>query len=277
MKKDITFISITAENINQFRNLRKIFAKYKIKTLRNHGEAPGNRKMFFKLFDDLISRVSDSDSDYFIVMQSGEKLIGFTSISTSSKDFFDIPYKYGSVNDFYISSKQRRKSYGRILNGHTENIFKDNGTGTVMLFPDPVYGIPFWKAMGYNDTGFHHGWRHYFVYIKHLIKNEHTAQIDNAISEFVKPVDLISINPYNKPQIKELYGVWKEYCKETNRKPHRNDIKNMAWNARRNKDISFKALYYQGTIAGFTYKADTEINYYVLPGYKNIIRKEESE
>ncbi|MBR3869087.1 MAG: GNAT family N-acetyltransferase [Clostridia bacterium] len=143
MNTDINFTSITAENINQFRNLRKIFAKYKIQTLRNHGEAPGNRKMFFKLFDDLISRVSDSDSDYFIVMQSGEKLIGFTSISTSSKDFFDIPYKYGSVNDFYISPKHRRKGYGRILNGHIENIFNDNGTGTVMLFPDPVYGIPF--------------------------------------------------------------------------------------------------------------------------------------
>ncbi|MBQ7962379.1 MAG: GNAT family N-acetyltransferase [Clostridia bacterium] len=264
MKKDITFTSITAENINQFRNLRKIFAKYKIKTLRNHGEAPGSRKMFYKLFDDIVSRASDSDSDYFLVIQSGKEIIGFTSISTSSKDFFDIPYKYGSVNDFYISPKQRRKSYGRILNGHIENIFKDNGTGTVMLFPDAVYGIPFWKAMGYNDTGFHHGWGHYFVYIKHLIKNEHSAQIDNAISEFVKPVDLISINPYNKPQIKELYVVWKEYCKETNRKPHRNDIKNMAWNARKNKDISLNSFYYQGKIAGFTYKADNEIKY-VLP------------
>ncbi|MBR3869086.1 MAG: hypothetical protein IKM66_07205 [Clostridia bacterium] len=121
--------------------------------------------------------------------------------------------------------------------------------------------------MGYSDTGFHQGWGHYFVYIKHLLQNEHTTEIDTAVSQLVKPVDLISINPYNKPQIKELYGVWKEYCKETNRKPHRNDIKNMAWNARRNKDISFKALYYQGTIAGFTYKADTEINY-VLPEYK---------
>ena len=277
MKKDITFTSITAENIDQFRKLRKLYVNYKIKTLRNHGETPGSKKVFFKLFYDLISRVSDSDSDYFLVIRSGKEIIGFTSISTSSQDFFDIPYKYGSVNDFYISPKHRRKGYGRILNGYIENIFKNNGAETVMLFPDPVYGIPFWKSMGYSDTGFHQGWGHYLVYCKHLTQNQNTAEIDKAISELVKPTDFISINPYNRPQIKEVYGVWKEYCKEAKRKPHRNDIKNMAWNARKNRAVSFMALYYQGKIIGFTYKADNEINYYVLPGYKNIIRKEESE
>ena len=44
----------------------------------------------------------------------------------------------------------------------------------------------------------------------------------------------------------------------------------MAWNARKNSAISFKALYYHGEIIGFIYKADNELNY-VLPEY----RKEE--
>ena len=74
------FISITKDNINQYRKLRKIFAKYKIQTLRNHGEAPGNKKMFYNLFDGIISRASESDSDYFIVMQSGKEIIGCINI-----------------------------------------------------------------------------------------------------------------------------------------------------------------------------------------------------
>ena len=102
------------------------------------------------------------------------------------------------------------------------------------------------------------------------MKDEHTAEIDKAISELVKPTDLISINPYNKPQIKEVYCVWKEYCKETNRRPRKKVVKNMAWNARNNRAVSFKALYYHGKIIGFIYKADNELNY-VLPEY----RKEE--
>ncbi len=127
-----------------------------------------------------------------------------------------------------------------------------------------MYEINFWKAMGYYDTGIHQGWGRHFVYIKHI--KETSLEIDNAISELVKSTDSIGINPYNKPQIKEVYGVWKEYCKEIHRKPRRKDIKNMAWNARKNINVSFKAMYYKGKIIGFTYKSDTEINY-VLSEY----------
>ncbi len=261
MSTEFTFIRITKENINQHKNLRKIFVKYKIQTLRNHGETPGGKKMFYNLFDCIISRASDSDSDYFVVMQSGKEIIGFASISTEASDIVSIPYSYGTVNDFYISPKHRRKGYGRILNDHIEQIFINNEADTVLLYPDPVYGIPFWKAMDYCDTGINQGWGHYLVYRKHLIQNKHTAEIDNAISELVKPTDLISINPYNKPQLKEVYGIWKEYCKETNRKPHKKDVKNMAWSAKKNRDVSFKALYYQGKIIGFTYNDKVRIVY----------------
>ena len=261
MKTDFTFTNITKENICNYSHLRKIFAKYKIHTLRNHGEIPGNKEMFYNLFDGVISRASESDSDYFIVMQSGKEIIGFASISTVATDIVSIPYHYGTVNDFYISPKHRRKGYGRILNSYIEKVFGDNETTTVLLYPDPVHGISFWKAMDYCDTGINQGWGHYFVYCKHLMQDEHTAGIDKAISELVKITDLISINPYNKPQLKEVYCVWKRYCKETNRKPHRKDVKNMAWSARKSRNISFEALYYQGKIIGFTYKADTEMSY----------------
>ena len=267
MNKNFEFLSITIENIDKFKKLRRIYANYKIQTLRNHGETPGNKKMFYNLFNGIISRASDSDSDYFILMISGKEIIGFASISASSKDFFDIEYNYGSVNDFYISPEYRRKGFGRTLNEYIESIFKDKGTGTVLLFPDPVNGIPFWQSMEYHDTGFHQGWGHYFVYIKYLIVNEYSAQIDNAISVFVKPVDEIGINPYNKPQIKEVYGVWKEYCKETNQKHHIKDVKNMAWIARKNRAVNFMALYNKAKIIGFTYKADNEIDY-MLPEYR---------
>jgi len=269
MNTEFTFTSVTQENISQYKKLRKIYAKYKILTLRNHGEAPGGKKMFYNLFNGIISRASVSDSDYFIVMQFGKELLGFASISTVAADIIDIPYSYGTVNDFYISPKHRRKGYGRILNEYIENIFKDKQTATVFLYPDPVCGIPFWKAVEYRDTGINQAWGHFLVYCKHLLENENTAKIDNAISALVTQFDLIGINPYNKPQLKEVYFVWTEYCKENNKKLHKKDIKNMAWNARKNKNISFKALYYQGKIIGFIYKADKETKY-ILSMYKHL-------
>ncbi len=267
---NFTFTTITKEKAILHKKLRKVFARYKIKTLRNHGEAPVGKKIFYNLFDNIITKASNSDTDSFIVMMSGKEIIGFASVSITATDIVDIPFRYGTVNDFYISPKHRKKGYGRILNNYIEEIFRDNGTATVLLYPDPINGIPFWKAIGYYDTGINQGWGHYLVYRKHLIQNEYTTEIDTTISELVKPTDLISINPYNKPQIKEVYGVWKEYCMEINRKPHRKDTKNMAWSARENKDVSFKALYYKGKIIGFAYEADCKINY-VLPEYREIV------
>ncbi len=269
MNTEFTFTTITRDNISQYKKLRKKFAWYKIKTLRNHGEAPGGKKMFYKLFDNIILRAADNDTDNFIVMISGKEIIGFAYVSMTATDIVDIPFSYGTVNDFYISPKHRRKGYGRILNSYIEKIFRDNGTSTALLYPDPVNGIPFWKAVGYRDTGINQAWGHYLVYCKHLTENEHATEIDKAISKLVKPTDFISINPYNKPQIQEVYGVWKEYCNEANRKPHSKDIKNMAWNARKNRDVKFNALYYQGRIIGFKYNADNEINY-VLPEYREV-------
>ncbi len=274
---NITFTHITKENIGDYKKLRKIFTKYKIQTLRNHGEAPSGKRMFYNLFDSIISRASDSDSDYFVAMQSGKEIIGFASISTVANDIIDIPYSYGTVNDFYISPKHRRKGYGETLNDYIENVFVENGTETVLLFPDPVFGIPFWKAMEYTDTGIHQGWGHFLIFIKHISENKNSTKIDSAISGLVKQTDLIGINPYNKPQLKEVYGVWKEYCRKTNRKPHRKDIKNMAWNARKNRNIKFNALYYKGKIIGFTYKSNDETSY-ILPEYrKEEILYEQSE
>lgn len=259
MKTDFTFTNITKENIGNYKKLRKIYAKYKIKSLRNHGESPCGKKVFYGLFDSIVSNCSVNNSDYFIVMKSGKELIGFASVSTASTDVIDVPYSYGAVKDFYISPKHRRKGYGRILNRYIEKIFDDNGTNTVLLSPDPVSGIDFWKAMGYYDSGIHQGWGRHLVYIKHI--NETSLEIDDAISKLVTPTDLIGINPYNKQQLKEVYGVWKDYCKEVDRKPHRKDVKNMAWNARKNREISFKALYFKGRVIGFEYKGSEEINF----------------
>lgn len=268
IKRNIIFTNITKENISKYKILRKIFPKYKIQTLHNHGEFPGNKKMFVNLFESIISNASGNNSNYFIVMQFDDSIIGFASISTESKDVVDIPYYYGEVKDFYISPKYRRNGFGRILNEYIESIFKDNDTRVVLLSPDPVSGIDFWKAMGYHDTGIHQGWGRHFVYIKQIDENENSLEITNAIQNLVTPTDLIGINPYNKPQIKETTIVWNEFCREINRKFYKNDVKKMAFNARKNKAVTFKALYFEGRIIGLLYNGDESI-LYISPEHKN--------
>ncbi|MBR2413467.1 MAG: GNAT family N-acetyltransferase [Clostridia bacterium] len=266
-KSNIIFTNITNKNIRDYKKLRKIFAKYKMQTLRNHGETPCGRKMFFNLFDSIIASLSEDKTKHFIVMQAGKELLGFALIATVDNAIVDIPFSYGSVHDFYISPKHRRKGYGSIFNEHIESIFKEKGTNTVLLYPDPVSGIDFWKAMGYKATGIHQGWGRFLVYRKHLTENEHTAEIDKSIQGLVTPTDSFGINPYNKTQIKEVFAVWKEYCRQANRKPHKNDVRKMAFHARKNRNVHFSALYYKGNVIGFTFKAENEISH-ILPEYE---------
>lgn len=271
-QREISFINITKENIGKCKTLHKVYSKYKIQTLRNHGEIPGNRKMFVNLFNCIIGRASNiivSDNpNHFIAMQSNDRLIGFASIATSTNDVINIPFSYGVIRDFYISPKFRRKGYGRILNDYIEKVFSLNKTNVVLLSPDPLSGIDFWKAMGYCDTGIHQGWGRYLVYVKHIIKNENSLEFDKAVGNIVTRTDLIGINPYNKTQIKEAACVWNEYCIENNRKFHRSNIKKMAFNARKYKAVSFKALYFEEKIIGLFYCGE-EIIRYILPKYRN--------
>lgn len=261
---------LTKEKTINNRKLCRAYIKYKRKSLRNHGEYPAGKKVFRELFYSIISKSTEDilseNPNHFFVMQSNNHIIGFASISTKSEDVVDIPYTYGEVKDFYISPKYRRKGFGRILNEHIENVFKQNGTSVVLLSPDPVSGIDFWKAMGYFDTGIHQGWGRHFVYIKHITENENTFKIDNAIQNLVTPTDLIGINLYNKKQIKEAVFVWRKHGEEHKQKFRKTDIKKMAFNARNNKSVSFKALYFKGEVIGLFYSGDKTIRY-ILPEY----------
>ena len=258
---DITFLQVINSDERQYKNLRRIFAEYKRQTLKNHGEFPGSKKMFYDLFDKIIENVSKDANKDFIVMQANNEWIGFAFIEYDSHDLIELDFAYGTVCDFYIATKHRRKGYGSLFNAHIETLFTAHGTKTVLLYPDPVSGIDFWKAMGYAPTGIHQGWGRFLVYRKHLIENENTSAFDTAVSALVTPTDRIGINPYNRPQLQEVYALWKEYCKDTARKPHYRHVRQMAFLARKNKDIRFSALYYQGKVIGFTYTAEKQIRY----------------
>ena len=106
-KLDFRFSDITKENTNDYKSLKTIFTKYKIRTLRNHGESPCGKRTFYNLFDSIVSTACESKTKHFIVMESDKELIGFALIETASTDVVDIPHRYGEI---YISQKHRAKN-----------------------------------------------------------------------------------------------------------------------------------------------------------------------
>jgi len=59
---------------------------------------------------------------------------------------------YGFVMEYYIAPKFRRKGYGKLFYEHIEATLKNDGTKNIYLTSDTVTGVPFWIAMGFNDS-----------------------------------------------------------------------------------------------------------------------------
>jgi len=54
---------------------------------------------------------------------------------------------------YYIAPEYRRQGYGRRMLLHcAETLYRD-GAGYLYCCPDPVTGEPFWRAMGFKDSG----------------------------------------------------------------------------------------------------------------------------
>ena len=261
---DFQFTQITNHNVGQFPLIRKLYPDYKIQVLKHQGESPYGRKIFRAQFNNVIAQVSEQHGtvrDIFIAMHVEGELIGFALIKTNSNylsEYIGNSYHCGSVGEFFIVPKYRRKGYGRILNDRLEKIFAEENVNTVSLTPDPVTGKDFWRAMGYQDTGLNKGLGRPLIFRKHLRTDETSAAIDKAIQENCSPVGMSKINPYNKAQLVEMVPVWKEYCAQNYRKYHKREIRKTAFEARKNKSIHFSAVYCAGKIEGFILKKDDE-------------------
>ena len=60
---------------------------------------------------------------------------------------------YGTVMEFYILPEYRRNGFGEEFLQHIEDILCKDGATKFYVTPDSVTGIPFWKSMGYEDSG----------------------------------------------------------------------------------------------------------------------------
>lgn len=287
MPNNITFEHVHTENADGFKKLFAEYPKYKIQTLRNHGEYPFGKKLFRRLLSNSIENAANSEKSsrrtHIVAMRLGKKVIGMAIFEPNGNELPEIPFPGGNVSDFMIIPKFRRKGYGKMLNKYIESIFLLNGTTFVYLHPDPVTGLAFWESQGYIDTGINKHINRFKVYIKHLQTNEKTEEINRAIKTSNKPADWSYINLYDKRQMQEVEGLWADYKRETaggeklkSKRKLRKELRARAAEARKTREKHFNALYFEGEIIGFAFygksekiedKGEVTQEFYIKPGF----------
>ena len=60
---------------------------------------------------------------------------------------------HGTVMGFYIHPKYRRMGFGKEFWIHIEDLLRTDGASKFYICPDSVTGVPFWKSLGFKDSG----------------------------------------------------------------------------------------------------------------------------
>ena len=76
---------------------------------------------------------------------------------------------------FYIKPNHRRKGFGEMFFEHLQTVLEKDGTNKMYVCPDSVTGIPFWRAMGFSDSGKLDLDGQKNIYIKFIYEEEFTV------------------------------------------------------------------------------------------------------
>jgi GNAT superfamily N-acetyltransferase len=115
----------------------------------------------------------------------GEKLIGFYYAKVDHighKGF--IKPEYGYIMEFYVLPEHRRKGCGKLMFNRLESLFANHNIKRMYLTSDPITGEPFWKSLGFEDTGEISPENNLKIFEKDVISNiesNHKEPFDNLI------------------------------------------------------------------------------------------------
>ena len=89
---------------------------------------------------------------------------GFIGFVHMKVDTTDRP-GWGWMMEFYVRPEHRRRGYGRGLYGRSERILVNRGVKDIWLTSNPA-AIPFWRAVGFAETGERAEFNDYPVMVK---------------------------------------------------------------------------------------------------------------
>ena len=91
---------------------------------------------------------------HFELLRVGKKKVpaGFAQYAVNETDGGMEP-DGGAFLVYYIAPAYRGKGYGRCMFQHCAEVLRRDGAKYLYCCPDPVTGEPFWRAMGFIDSG----------------------------------------------------------------------------------------------------------------------------
>ena len=153
MMNELKFVQLEKENKKHFEDAKSVWLPF-IKEVNAHD---GVSRSDEQIMDGLRKRIAIQGKRpdmHFEVITVDEEVIGIAMFAIDHGTVYGLlEAGYGTIMGFYIQPQYRRQGYGRKFYRHIEQTLRNDGAKHMYLCPDSVTGVPFWTAMGFNDSG----------------------------------------------------------------------------------------------------------------------------
>jgi len=149
---ELKFIKLQRDNEEHYNLLASLMIPYN-KELDEHKGSETSSDIILKVTRSMLNMQGPQDR-HLELCYDGENLIGFLygKVDHEGNKGFIKP-EYGYIMEFYVKPEYRRKGYGKAIFERIEVLFASHGTKRMYLTADSVTGLPFWEAMGFDNTG----------------------------------------------------------------------------------------------------------------------------
>lgn len=152
--KELKFIQIQNNDDELFEQAKSVWIPFINEVNNNDGTVQSDDEIISGLQKRINIQGSRKNMHFEIAVIKSE-VIGIAMFAIDLGTVYgllDSP-GYGTISGFYIKPECRRKGYGRKFYEHIQNVLKKDGAKKMYLCPDSVTGVPFWTAMGFQDSG----------------------------------------------------------------------------------------------------------------------------
>ena len=170
MMETLDFAAVNPGDRRRMRELQKLWLPSWIEVTTRDGKKPERRRKIRRRLKNRVAHAHKTPQTCFNALYFEGRIVGFAFFGLSGGiQTAGIPPAYGTVLNYCIAPAFRRRGFAREMNRRMEEIFLGWGITDVFLTPDPVTGVPFWRSVGYADSGKQDPANKMPIYVKRIV------------------------------------------------------------------------------------------------------------
>lgn len=150
---ELNYVQIYKENKTLLKTAKSLWVPF-IKEVNAHD---GTLQTEEQILDGLSKRIAIQGMRkdmHFEIAFLKEIPVGIAMFAVDLGTVYGLLEKgYGTVMGFYIHPEYRRKGFGEQFWIHIEAKLRTDGASKFYVCPDSITGVPFWKSIGFEDSG----------------------------------------------------------------------------------------------------------------------------